>query len=448
MLWNQLTAAWQRMSRLPGTLRESFWFLPLLMTVGAALLSSGALALDAQLSVETVEELGWLYTFGPEGARAVLSTVASSMITVAALTFSITMLTIQLAATQFGPRLLRNLMRDRSTQAVLGIFVATFIYCLLVLRTVREIEGKNHVPHLSVAVGVLLALISLGMLIYFIHHIARSLRLETVLDQLTEEARETIERLYPDDRAHANSRETPGPPVLEGGQCLPSGSKGYIQQIDFDAIMEAATQRTLVVKLTVQPGDFVIKGDTLLIAWPGDECPPHLTFENCFSIGNERTPEQDLSHSSGRIVEIAQRALSSGVNDPATALSCTDRIREILVHLARRNIPAGMRADRHGKPRLWSKSHDPDEFASMTLADILRYGASEPALLARIGAVCRELVAIIGKERAPHLLMLQESVQHSSTLLTLAFDRMYWPSSNGRRAAATARHAPGDANDR
>jgi uncharacterized membrane protein len=143
-------------------------------------------------------DFGWLYTFGPEGARAVLSAIAGSMITVAGLTFSITMLTLQLASSQFGPRLMRSFMRDRGNQLVLGTFIATFLYCLLVLRTVRGTEGPALCRTLAVAFGVLLAIASIAVLIYFIHHIATSIRVETLLAQLAAETASAIDRLYPE----------------------------------------------------------------------------------------------------------------------------------------------------------------------------------------------------------------------------------------------------------
>ena len=130
-----------RLSSLWDHLQTSFWFLPASMATLATASSFVLVQFDAWLGVEVVRDFGWLYTFGPEGARAVLSTIASSMITVAGLTFSITMLTLQLASSQFGPRLLRNFMSDRGNQLVLGTFIATFVYCLLVLRTVRGTEG-------------------------------------------------------------------------------------------------------------------------------------------------------------------------------------------------------------------------------------------------------------------------------------------------------------------
>jgi uncharacterized membrane protein len=352
------------------------------------------------------------------------------MITVAGLTFSITMLTIQLASSQFGPRLLRHLMRDRSTQTVLGIFVSTFIYCLLVLRTVRGTEGAGSVPHLSVALGVVLALISLGTLIYFIHHIAHSLRLETVLAQLTAEAKNSIEHLYPEARRHpgperqvpqlGRAREIMSAPAVQ----LHCKSNGYIHRIDLSALLEIASSDDLFLRIEVRPGDFVVSGDTLLSGWPPEQSGARADIlRSCFSVGHERTPEQDLAYSSGRIVEIAQRALSPGINDPSTALYCSDRLREILLHLLGREIPAPLRIDEDGSPRIWSEPHDPDEFASETIAAVARHGTSQPELLAALGSIAAELRSRLGGANAPRLSQLMTSIGSSAENCALQYDR-------------------------
>ncbi|MPT23641.1 MAG: DUF2254 domain-containing protein, partial [Starkeya sp.] len=233
-------------------LRSSFWFLPSAMAAGATALSFALVWLDTWLGQESIERLGWLYGFGPEGARAVLSAVAGSMITVAGLTFSMTMLTLQLASQQFGPRLLRSFMSDRGNQLVLGTFTSTFLYCLLVLRTVRGTEDANFVPHLSVTFGVVLAALSLAVLIYFIHHVANSIRIETVLADLSQETRSTIERLFPaqmgqeptrhDDRLPADLLHT-----LEGdSRAVFVDGSGYVQRLDEAALMRIATEHDLV----------------------------------------------------------------------------------------------------------------------------------------------------------------------------------------------------------
>ena len=280
-------------------LRASFWFLPTVMALSAIVLSIGLTRMDAAIEENVYRRLSWVYLFGPEGARVILSAIASSMITVAGLTFSITMLTLQLASSQFGPRLLRNFMRDRGYQLVLGTFISTFVYCLLVLRTVKGVEGSSFVPHVSVAVGVLLAIASLAVLIYFIHHTAHSIRIETQLAALAAETRDTIDRLYPD-------RLGQGPPAdgivrqpwpSEPGSAnrpITAARSGYVQSVDGDALMDLATEHNLVVQIAVAPGAFVTPVDTLMTVRSHDRVNEDLVvaLTGVIVVGDERTRDR------------------------------------------------------------------------------------------------------------------------------------------------------------
>lgn len=177
--------------------RSSFWFVPSIMATAAALLAVVGVQLDLALKNTQVEGW-WVYRGGAEGARAVLSVVAGSMISVAGTVFSITIVALTLASSQFGPRLLRNFMRDTVNQFVLGVFTSTFLFCLLVLRTVRGIDDDQFVPHLSITLGVVLAVASLAVLIYFIHHTSVSIQVTHLISEVSRELRETIARLYPE----------------------------------------------------------------------------------------------------------------------------------------------------------------------------------------------------------------------------------------------------------
>ncbi|HEX8202382.1 MAG TPA: DUF2254 domain-containing protein, partial [Isosphaeraceae bacterium] len=189
--------------------RTNFWFVPTTMVAGAIALSLATIHVDRIAGERNwVATLGWTYTRGPEGSRAVLSVVAGSMATIAGVTFSITIVALQLASSQFGPRLLRNFMRDRGNQVALGAFIATFTYCLLIQRTVNGTEREEFVPHVSVTVGLLLALVCLGVLIYFIHHTATSIQAENVIARVGRELHHAIDRLFPEELGH-------GPPETD-----------------------------------------------------------------------------------------------------------------------------------------------------------------------------------------------------------------------------------------
>ena len=179
-------------------LRGTYWAVPSAMAAAAVGLSVAMIQLDEATTATMLERWSWVYTGGPEGARAVLSTIAASMITVAGVTFSITIVALTLASQQFGPRLLKNFLRDLGNQIVLGTFVSTYLYCLLVLRTVRGSDAEEFVPHLAVTVGVVLAILSLGVLIFFIHHVATSIQASRIIANVANDLELAIERMFPD----------------------------------------------------------------------------------------------------------------------------------------------------------------------------------------------------------------------------------------------------------
>jgi len=393
-------------------LRGSFWFLPSLMTAGAILLSIGTIHLDSAMDADVYGEFAFLYLFGPEGARAILSAVAGSMITVAGLTFSITMLTLQLASSQFGPRMLRNFMRDRGNQVVLGTFISTFMYCLLVLRTVKGVEGSSFVPHLAVAVGVVLAVASLAVLIYFIHHTASSIRIETLLASLADETAATIDRLFPDKLGQGAPDAGSEPPDFTGGLTIRPRTSGYVQSVDSAALLHLTTEEDLIVSVTARPGTFVTEHDPLfrVIAPPGLVEEKLDALRATLIVGTERTPYQDLDFSIRRIVEIAQRALSPGINDPTTALYCIDRLREALVLLGGRDMPSSRRHDEQGHLRIVAVPVSFEALAVSAFAAVAQYAGTDADVLRGLAAALDKVIEGAGRTEHPNLLALRLSI--------------------------------------
>jgi uncharacterized membrane protein len=337
------------------SLRTNFWFMPTVMVAGAVVLSRVTINLDKVAADHSrIAALGWTFTRGPEGSRAVLSTVAGSMMTITSVTFSITIVALQLASSQFGPRLLRNFMRDRGNQVSLGTFIATFAYCLLILRTVNGTEGQQFVPHISVTVGLLLALTSLGVLIYFIHHAAASIQVENVIATVSRDLDQAIARLYPECLGAGPSGRT----QEETARDVPAGLdresrpvaapwSGYLQTIDVDRLLGVAREHDLVIHVSRRPGKFLIAGGDLARAWPGDRVDDEVVgaIQGAFYLGPTRTLTQDIEFAIDQLVEIAVRALSPGVNDPFTAINCVDRLGASLVVLAGKEIPSAYRYD-------------------------------------------------------------------------------------------------------
>ena len=337
-------------------LTSTLWVVPALMISSAVLLAFGMLYLDTVAPQSWVEQFRWLLRIGPEGARQVLATIAGSMVTVASLVFSMTLVTLTLASSQLGPRLITRFVRDTVNQIVLGTFVATFVYAIFVLQTVSETDPDSFVPHLSVIVALILALISLVWLIYFIHHVADSIQADTVIAELSQQLSEAIERRFPEiDRSAAAPLETPFLDRLAESPAVVAAPKsGYVQAIDAGSLLREATKNGLVIKIDTRPGDFVVERAPLLQVWPAEHLSDALGEALCepIVIGPKRTPTQDIDFAVAALVEIALRALSPGINDPQTAMTCIDRLSAALAQIMAEEDPPSLVPDADGVIRL------------------------------------------------------------------------------------------------
>ncbi|MEJ2007501.1 MAG: DUF2254 domain-containing protein [Acidobacteriota bacterium] len=378
-----------RLSNLWYRMRGSYWFVPALLVVMAVALAFVTTALSAGLRWQAWGPLQWIYSGGPEGARTIFSTIAASMITVAGVVFSITIVALTLASSQFGPRLLVNFMRDTTNQVVLGIFIATFIYCLLAMRTVRSIPEHSFVPYLSVAFALALALVNVGVLIFFIHHVSNSIRAENVIAAVSEDLNQAVERLI---RKRSDEAEPPAgaparPENFEEQSCLMNAAKsGYLQAIDVDTLVHRATEHDLILHVKTRPGDFVVEGSCLLSAWPSERLTEEIynSLTSPFILGGERTSEQDIEFSIHQLVEVALRALSPGINDPHTAMNCIDWLGASLCRLADKYDPSPYRYGEQGRLRVILT---PVTFAGLTNAafdQIRQYGRTSVAVTLRL----------------------------------------------------------------
>lgn len=352
-----------RLRYLRDLVLNSYWFVPALMSAGAVLLSLLTLRLDTGLEREAIRELGtlsgWVYTGGVDGAREVLSTIAGSMITIAGVVFSITIVALTLASSQFGPRVLGNFVRDRGNQIVLGTFVATFLYSLLVLRTIRSEDDDLSavVPHLSVTTGLVLALVSIGVLIYFIHHVATAIQAPNLIAGIAGELHRAIAGFAVAEPAEPPPGSLPllAPEVFDReAATIAAPGSGYLEAVDLAGLVGVARERRMVLRLEHRPGQFVSRGGALVRAWPASELDGELedTVRGAVVIGARRTAIQDMEFMVHQLVEIAVRALSPGINDPFTAITCIDRLGAALSDLVEREIPSAYRLDDAGELRL------------------------------------------------------------------------------------------------
>ena len=374
--------------------RSSYWFIPSLMSLSAIVLSFGMIYLDGLIDSAWMDRVSWLYANKPDGARALLSTIAGSMITVAGVTFSITIASVVYATGQFGPRLLRNFMQDRGNQVTLGTFIATFLYCLLVLRTIRAADEPvsgavpaadvvgAFVPHVAILAGLVLTLASVGVLIFFIHHVPDSIHISNVIAGVGRELNRKIETLFPQTIGQA----PPGEDGRDGKADVPDGffdeaqpiladGNGYVEYIDNGGLLKIAKEHDLVLRVEYRPGDFVSEGMALIYAWPAARLEDEVArqLRRTFAWGRKRTQVQDALFLVNELVEIAGRALSPGINDPFTAINCLDWLGSALAKLARRDFPEPYRYDEAGRLRVIAYSLDFEDCASAVFDQLRPY---------------------------------------------------------------------------
>jgi len=377
------------MSRLQliwSRLRSSFWFLPSLIFAASIAVAVGLIEADNTGAQSWME--GWprIFGAGAAGARGMLSTIAGSMITIVGITFSMTLVTLALASSQYTSRILRNFMADRVTQIALGTFAGIYIYCLIVLRTIRG--GENEfVPSVAVSFGVLLAIGGIGILIYFIHHIASSIQASSIIAAVTEETLASIDRLLPkkgDDAPQASPAQVPKSVALRW-QPVYTDRIGYLQSVDTDALVAWAQANDAVVRMERGIGEFVAAGSVLVSfsSYTQSAGEHRGTFERAYNIDRYRTIDQDPGFGIRQIVDIALRALSPSVNDTTTAVMCVDYLSAILAHLTTRNFPPVGRC-KDGKLVLIAK-HPTFEFLLTESLDQIRgSGKGNPAILSRL----------------------------------------------------------------
>ena len=374
-------------------LGETFWLLPALLVGAGILLAVALVDLDRSGRVpQWLIDSPWLYNGGGTGARTLLGAVASSTIGVAGTVFSITIASLSLAAGQMGPRLLRNFVRDRGNQFTLGAFLATFSYALMVLRSVRTQSEGPFVPHASLSVGILLAFLCVGTLVYFVGHMASRINVDTVIELVSEDVRDATKRLTVAEEPTAAPSHSFGQHVV--GVADPR--RGYLQEFDADQLADWAADHNVVIQLLVRPGDYVFPGAAIALIEPADAGAADA-IRRATALGPQRVSAADLEFAIRQLVEVAVRALSPGINDPHTAMSVLDRLGASLCDIVSRHLPNGnmLRAD---KLVLVVPAIDYDGLVDAMFNMIRQNAAGSPAVLIRMIEV---LTSVAGHERRP-----------------------------------------------
>ena len=383
--------------RLWRLMRGSLWPLPLLFVTAAVALGVLMPVLDGYFGTgEEGTPLGFVFGGGPAAARDLLAAIAGSLISVTGVIFSLTVVALQLGSSQYSPRLLQTFATDPVVQTTLGQLTGTFVYALTVLRTVRTPEAtvsgeSSFVPRLSITLAFLFALGSVAALIFFLGHLARSLRVEVMLRDVHDEAIGSVRRA---------AEEPDEPPVglpPGPGITIEAVTSGFLVAVDEQRMLEQARAQDAVVALSPRMGDSVVAGTPLAHVWSRSGAPLRDLEElaravtGAVDVSHERTPEEDPAYSLRKIVDIAGRALSSGINDPTTAVHALSHISALLGDLLPRYSVVSVRRDDDGAVRLVLPRWTAQALLRLGLEEPLEYAGGQPAVLRRIAGLLREL---------------------------------------------------------
>lgn len=377
-------------------IRYSYWFIPSLMAIGSIILAAVTVYVDSTYELKFPPQLAWLFSGKADGARAVLSTVAGSTITVAGVVFSMTIMAVSHATSNYGSRLLLKFLDDRQNQITLGVFIATFIYCLLVLRTVSGAEANGFIPHISVFVGLVLAILSVLVLIAFIHHVPDTIHIANVAAERGAALVSMLDRLFLKEKDQPALSDTDAPDKFENN--VFATHSGYVQTIDIDGLRNYCSSRNLIAISKKQVGDFLLPGETLLrynISQNQEEFNPEDACKSLhafYGIGTSRTPTSDPRFLIEELTQIATRALSPGINDPFSAITCLDWLANAVSHVRDRKSLSNFLTDDQGQICLVMPAFNFSELCEMVFGRLRPYVVTDLMTSRHAASVLNRLI--------------------------------------------------------
>ena len=380
-----------RLSKLLIHLKSSLWLIPVLCVIAGALLSFATIALDRYFDYKAVPQL---LVGGPDGAVVILTTIAASMVSLAALVLTITMVVVQLAMGQFSPRIVQRILRDKPSQLAIGLFVATFVHAILAAReVVNNGDGTGQVPGIALMAAFLLVLASIAVLVIYVHHIGQSLRVSALIELVGKETRKLLERKYPDEGAPLEPE--PGAPAI-----VVARKSGVVTKIGTAALVEEARRVDCLLELIPALGDFVPAGSPLFRVH-GDACDlDDDRLHSALMLSLEPTLDEDVAYGFRLLVDIAERSLAdSPLQDPTTSVQALDRIHDLLRQLARRPIPDGLHRDEDGEVRLAVFAMSWNAYVHLAFDEIRLAGAGSPQVTRRLKAALTDLRSLALPDR-------------------------------------------------
>lgn len=382
-----------------------FWAVPLALIVGSWLVALALPAVDGRIS----HIFPYVFSGGPDGARTVLSTIASAMISVTGLVFSITMVVLQLASSQFSPRVLTAFLHNRVSQVTLGIFIATFLFSLTVLRSIQGSQSAQ-VPQASVTLAFLLVIASVIMFVAFIQHITRSIQVTEVISGVGDSTARVLSRYYPQEPPAITDALGPQDAVD-----VPLDERhGTITDIKYAGLVDLAREVDGFIELAVRHGDFRTQGQLLARA-AGQGGPVDADrLRACVALATGHDLQVDPGYGFRQIVDIASRSLSPGINDPTTAVECLDELHRLLRIVVQRHDPSPILLDDEDRPRVRWRPQPIGDLISLAFVEPIHYGADAPAVRRRILECLDDLDSCTLPEHADRLTQMRGLLEDRS----------------------------------
>jgi uncharacterized membrane protein len=372
-------------------LKATFWFIPVFIMIISVLLAFGLVFLDQAVTLPENRFVRFFFVNSAASARSILTTISGAMIGVAGTVFSVTLVALTLASSQFGPRLIRNFMYIRLNQVVLGSYISTYLYCLFVLNAIKEGEQYTFIPVLSILFAILAAFVNIILLIVFIHQIAISIQADKVISDISDVISNQIKTLFPkekDEEVEVEKSLSIEKIKFSYNHTIvvKSPKNGYLHYIDNEMLLRIVRQFDGLIELHARPGDHLIAdlevGKLYTNKNVDDEALERISRQ--FVIGKTKIAQQDLEFSIQQMVEIAARALSPGINDPYTAIACIDNLTATLCHLAQINFPPKYRLDEEKNVRIIADTIDFEGVLNVSFNQIRQFSAGSTAVIIRL----------------------------------------------------------------
>jgi uncharacterized membrane protein len=372
-------------------LKSSFWFIPVLIITISVPAAMGFVYLDGTINLSQDGLKRFFFVSSADSARSILTTISGAMIGVAGTVFSVTLVALTLASSQFGPRLIKNFMYVRLNQVVLGSYVSTYLYCLIVLNSIKDMDGFTFIPSISIFLAIIIAVVNIILLIVFIHQIAMSIQANKVISDIHEFVSSQVKTLFPDELGvESDAKNSIQADTIKSQSetitYIKSTKSGYLQYIDSESLLDIMMAENSLLELNVKPGDYIVENIEIGKIYHSRKTDENklANVSSHFIIGKSRTSQQDFEFSIHQMVEIASRALSTGVNDPYTAIACIDNLTAIMSDLAQIDFPSKYRFDKENELRVIAVTLSFEGILDAAFNQIRQFSTGSSAVIIRL----------------------------------------------------------------